>query len=200
MSESQWDQRFSGDGFVYGTKVNQFVGEHAEVLPERARVACFAEGEGRNAVYLAGRGHEVTAYDQSQVGLDKMVELAARHGVEVTPVQLDLTKERAGEAEHDAAVMVFGHVPKEGQSFLIENMLNAVKPGGVIMLEVYSEEQLEYGTGGPPSCDLLYDPADMLGWLKKWKMLHFYYGEAVRHEGDRHTGLGHVIQVVAEKP
>ncbi|MFC7063756.1 methyltransferase domain-containing protein [Halobacillus seohaensis] len=199
MSENHWDQRFSEEGFVYGTKVNKFVGDHAGLLPERAKVACFAEGEGRNAIYLAGLGHELTAYDQSQVGLDKMVKLASEQGVKVTPMKLDLTKERVGQQENDAAVMVFGHVPKSDQPFLIENMFDSVKSGGLVMFEVYSEEQLEYGTGGPPSKELLYHPADVLDWLAGILVIHFYYGEATRREGDRHTGLGHVIQVVARK-
>ncbi|GGF18561.1 methyltransferase [Halobacillus andaensis] len=200
MSKNQWDERFAEEGFVYGTKVNEFIRQHAGILPANAKVTCFAEGEGRNAVYLAGQGHKVTAYDQSQIGLDKMSELAREQGVEVTPVQADLTKDEVGTLSSDAAVMVFGHVPKSGQPFLMKSIFTSVKPGGYILFEVYSEEQLEYGTGGPPSKDLLYDPADVLHWIEGCKVLHFYYGEAVRHEGDRHTGLGHVIQVVAQKP
>ncbi|MFG6146923.1 class I SAM-dependent methyltransferase [Halobacillus sp. B23F22_1] len=199
MSKNQWDERFAEEGFVYGTQVNEFVREKAAVLPESAKVACFAEGEGRNAVFLATQGHEVTAYDQSQVGLDKMSELARKQGVGVMPVQADLTQEEVGTLNNDAAVMVFGHVPKSGQPFLMKNLFTSVKPGGYILVEVYSEAQLDYGTGGPPSKELLYDPADVLRWVEGCKVLHFYYGEAVRHEGDRHTGLGHVIQVVAQK-
>ncbi len=200
VSENHWDDRFDASGFLYGKKVNEFVREHEGRLPAQARIACFAEGEGRNAVYLAGLGHKVTAYDQSQVGLDKMGKLAREQGVQVTPVKQDLTKHRVSESSNDAAVMVFGHVPKKDQPFLMENILGSVKTSGLAIVEVYSEEQLDYRTGGPPSEELLYTPTDMLHWLKGWKIHHFYYGEAVRHEGEKHTGLGHVIQVVAQKP
>ncbi|MFC7321495.1 class I SAM-dependent methyltransferase [Halobacillus campisalis] len=199
MSKEQWDERFSDENFVYGTEVNDFILEQAGRLPAKCKIGCFAEGEGRNAVYLASQGHEVEAYDQSSTGLEKMYKLAQQHRVEVKGIQKDLINEKVESERYDAAVMVFGHVPKSGQPFLIENILQSVKTGGIVMFEVYSEKQLEYGTGGPPSQQLLYTPSDVLSWIEHQNVLHFYYGEAVRNEGERHNGLGHVIQVVLQK-
>src|SRR5690625_6874550 len=90
--------------------------------------------------------------------------------------------------------MVFGHVPKQDQPFFIENIIASVKPGGHVLFEVYSEAQLDYQTGGPPSVDMLYHPETVLSWVDPYKCLHFYYGEAERHEGKRHHGRCHVIQ------
>src|SRR5699024_12070246 len=86
--------------------------------------------------------------------------------------------------------MVFGHVPRSDQRAFLENIIQSVKPGGYVLFEVYSDEQLNYQTGGPPKIDMLYSPTDMLEWLKPYKFLHFYYGEATRYEGSGHTGLG----------
>lgn len=199
MTKKQWDKSFSTEEYVYGTIANEFVIEKSDLLDEGSKVACFAEGEGRNAVYLASLGHEVTAYDQSTVGLQKAEQLAMKNNVTIKTIEQDLTKEIVGTHLYDAVVLVFAHVPAEDQSFLFEQAMDAVKPGGYLIVEVYSKQQLSYKTGGPPSIDRLYDPRDLLHWTKQLKILHFYYGEAVRDEGFRHTGLCHVIQLAAQK-
>ena len=199
MSKEVWDKSFSDTDFVYGESENVFINRMSSILPEQSKVGCFAEGEGRNAVYLAKLGHEVTAYDQSMIGLEKAKTLADSNHVHVETVAMDLTKEKVEPNQYDAAIMVFGHVPKKDQPFFMENMMNSVKPGGYIIFEVYSEAQLEYQTGGPKSVELLYDPVEVLNWISDYKCIHFYYGEAVRNEGKKHIGLGHVIQVVLKK-
>ncbi|WP_217586091.1 class I SAM-dependent methyltransferase [Lentibacillus saliphilus] len=199
MSKAKWDERFSEVDYTYGEHPNAFIKEKADLLSSGATIGAFAEGEGRNAVYLATLGHTVTAYDQSTVGLQKTKQLAERHHVSVHTEAADLTKNTIPADLYDAAIMVFGHVPKEDQHFFIQNIIQSVKRGGLILFEVYSESQLTYQTGGPPSIDHLYDPAEILAWIKPYTCRHFYYGEAERHEGARHTGTGHVIQVVIQK-
>ncbi len=199
MSKEHWDNSFSDNDFVYGERENEFINKMSNIIPEHSKIGCFAEGEGRNAVYLAKLGHDVTAYDQSMVGLEKAKSLASKHNVDVETVAMDLTKEKVKANQYDVAIMVFGHVPKKDQPFFIGNIINSVKPGGYIILEVYSEDQLRYKTGGPKSMEMLYNPIDFLKWINHYTCLHFYYGEAVRNEGKRHTGLGHVIQAVIKK-
>lgn len=199
MSKHHWDQSFSNEEFVYGESENVFVNNMSNIIPSQSKVACFAEGEGRNAVYLAKLGHEVTAYDQSTIGLQKATKLANKNNVNVKTVAIDLTKEEVKPNLYDASIMVFGHIPKENQKFFLKNMMNSVKLGGYILFEVYSEAQLKYQTGGPKSIDMLYNPIDILNQIKEYKCIHFYYGEAVRNEGKRHSGEGHVIQVVIKK-
>lgn len=199
MSKEHWDQSFSDEQFVYGEVENKFINEKSNLIPANSKVACFAEGEGRNAVYLAKLGHDVSVYDQSIVGLEKSKELAHHNGVSIKTYEVDLTKEKVNQEQYDAAIMVFGHVPREDQPFLLNNMIDSVKPGGIILLEVYSDAQLSYKTGGPQSIDMLYNPLDMLEWIKDYKNIHFFYGEADRVEGKGHTGLGHVIQIAIQK-
>lgn len=199
MSKEKWDKSFSDEEYVYGVVENEFLNEMSDRIPPQSKVACFAEGEGRNAVFLAQQGHHVTAYDQSTVGLEKTQLLAERNNVQVKTVEKDLIEEKVESNQYDAAVMIYGHVPKQDQSFFIKNMIDSVKQGGTIIFEVYSEAQLAYGTGGPRSLELLYDPKDMLNWIKEYSCIHFYYGEAKRNEGNRHVGIGHVIQVVLKK-
>lgn len=199
MSKEKWDHRFSDEDYIYGEKENQFIHDMSELIPAQSKVGCFAEGEGRNAVYLAKLGHDVKTYDQSAVGLEKTKQLASKNHVAVETVRMDLTKEKVENDPFDAAIMVFGHVPKKDQQFFLNNIVDAVKSGGLVIFEVYSEDQLNYKTGGPPSHDMLYDPLEVLEWVKSYQCIHFYYGEAVRNEGKGHVGLGHVIQVVIKK-
>ncbi|ARI77868.1 class I SAM-dependent methyltransferase [Halobacillus mangrovi] len=199
MSKEFWNESFSDQEYIYGLQVNEFISQKAGLISAGSKIACFAEGEGRNAVHFAKSGHEVTAYDQSSVGLEKTLELARQNGVEVNTVEADLTNDKVEQEQYDAAVMVFGHVPKAGQDFLIHNMIDSVKPGGYVMFEVYSSKQLQYGTGGPKAEEMLYEPGDLLQWIQDHECLHFYYGEAVRNEGKRHSGLCHVIQGVVRK-
>lgn len=195
ISKKHWDLSFSDETFVYGETENAFIHEMSQIIPKQSKVGCFAEGEGRNAVFLAKLGHDVTTYDQSTVGLEKTERLADKNTVTVDTVEKNLTSERVFD-QYDAAIMVFGHVPKSEQAFFIENIIGSVKQGGFVIFEVYSEAQIAYKTGGPGDVNALYDPKDVLSWIAKYDCLHFYYGEAERHEGKRHTGKCHVIQVV----
>ncbi|AWI11496.1 SAM-dependent methyltransferase [Caldibacillus thermoamylovorans] len=199
MSKEHWDKSFSDKDFVYGEKENQFIHDMSEIIPAHSKVGCFAEGEGRNAVYLAKLGHDVIAYDQSLIGLEKTKTLATKNKVVVETVAMDLTKEKVQDNQFDTSIMVFGHVPKKDQKFLIKNLVDSVKPGGYVIFEVYSEDQIKYQTGGPQSLDMLYNPIEVLEWIKNYHCIHFYYGEVTRNEGKRHVGLGHVIQVVIKK-
>ncbi|HLQ73619.1 MAG TPA: class I SAM-dependent methyltransferase [Bacillota bacterium] len=199
MSKAHWDKSFSEEAYVYGEEANEFIRASSHLFGEGEAIACFAEGEGRNAVYLAKQGHDVTAYDQSKVGLKKAEQLAIKNKVTIETAAVDLTNEKVPTAEYDGAVVVFGHVPAVDQPFFMENIINSVKAGGLIMVEVYSKEQLAYGTGGPPNEQLLYSPEDMLSFFKNERHIHFFYGEVTRHEGKKHNGLSHVIQVIAEK-
>jgi 2-polyprenyl-3-methyl-5-hydroxy-6-metoxy-1,4-benzoquinol methylase len=194
-----WNERFGSEQYVYGEEPNLFIKKQANRLEKGRKVVCFAEGEGRNAVYLAKQGMEVTAYDYALNGLKKTEALAERNQVQIETKQKDLIQDEVPVEEFDAAIMVFGHFSKQDQKTVFDKLVSAVKPGGIVMLEVYSEDQVHYGTGGPKTLDMLYDPADLLQWLKGFKIMHFFYGEQERVEGELHTGVGHVIQVIIEK-
>ncbi|MBD1221616.1 class I SAM-dependent methyltransferase [Virgibacillus halodenitrificans] len=199
MSKKHWNDQFSEAYYIYGEDPNAFIKENSNRIPSHSSIGCFAEGEGRNAVYLAGLGHEVTVYDQAEEGLNKARQLADKNKVTIETKAIDLVQEKVAQNQYDAAILVFGHVPKNGQETFFTNIFNSVKPGGYILFEVYSEDQFQYKTGGPPTIENLYDPASILNWIKEYKCLHFYYGEAVRNEGSKHTGLCHVIQGIVQK-
>ncbi|MED0963766.1 MULTISPECIES: class I SAM-dependent methyltransferase [Bacillus cereus group] len=194
-----WDDRFKSDEYFYGEEPNTFIQEQAFRLANHNKVIAFAEGEGRNAVFLTRQGHEVIAIDYSEGGLEKTKKLAVKHNVKVHTKKVDLLADSLPANEFDAAIMVFGHFHTDNQRMILNKMIHTIKPGGLIMIEVYSKQQLNYGTGGPKDIDMLYDPIDILTWCEGHEVIHFFNGEQERIEGKGHTGLAHVIQVVIRK-
>lgn len=194
-----WHERFKSEEYFYGEEPNVFIQQQAFRLEPCRKVIAFAEGEGRNAVFLAKKGHEVTTFDYAESGLQKTQKLARKHNVNVHTQKLDLLADDVPNEEFDAAIMVFGHFHQDDQAMVLNKMKHAVKPEGMMMLEVYSKEQVKYGTGGPPDLEMLYDPKEILAWCAGQEVIHFFYGEQERVEGKAHTGLAHVIQLVLRK-
>ncbi|MFS0553729.1 class I SAM-dependent methyltransferase [Brevibacillus sp. 179-C9.3 HS] len=194
-----WNERYNSEEYYYGEEPNVFIQQQAFRLEQCQKVIAFAEGEGRNAVFLAKRNHEVTAIDYAESGLQKTKKLARKHGVDVHTEKIDLLVEDVASEEYDAAIMVNGHFYKDAQTMILNKMKKAIKPKGILMLEVFSKEQVKYGTGGPSEHEMLYDPKDILAWCEGHEVIHFFYGEQERVAGKAHTGLAHVIQLVLRK-
>lgn len=197
-----WDQRYTEAGFAYGTAANDFLKSEYAKIPKGGQVLCLAEGEGRNAVFLARQGYVVTAVDQSSVGLEKAQRFAAEHGVTITTVVADLADYDLGSEAWDGIVSITAHVPAALRKNLHSQAVRALKPGGVFILEAYTEQQLETtGRGGPPASQKQLFMS--LEELKiELKGLQFVVDAEVKRyisEGKYHQGESAVVQVVACK-
>jgi SAM-dependent methyltransferase len=195
---SFWDQRYAEDGFAYGEAPNDFVVEQVAAL--RSPVLSLGEGEGRNAVFLAERGLDVTAVDQSPVGLEKAAALAAARGVKIRTVTSDLAHFAIEPGAWGSIVSVWCHLPPALRARVHADVVRGLAPGGTFLLEAYGPEQLRYDSGGPrdraqlPSLDELL--AELAG-------LEVRIGvEKVRevHEGKYHNGPSAVVQLLLRKP
>jgi len=194
-----WDQRYGESGYAYGTEPNDFLKEMAPRLTP-GRCLCLAEGEGRNAVFLAGRGFEVTAVDASSVGMDKAAQLAQQRGVALDTVVSDLADYRVQPDHWDAIVSIFCHVPLAIRRPLHRAVVAGLRPGGMLLLEAYTPRQLELGTGGPKLAELTMQLVDLRDELAGLEFLHALETERDVVEGKYHTGRGAVVQVLAQKP
>ena len=150
-----WNQRFAEAEFAYGEAPHISLAEQF-CTPGSGRVLCLAEGQGRNAVYLAGLGYNVTALDFSEVGLQRAQELAARSGVTIHTLQADLSAYVFDPEAWDGIVSIFGHLPAPLRARVNAQLHGALKPGGWLQLVGYHPKQLEYGTGGPQELSMLY--------------------------------------------
>jgi SAM-dependent methyltransferase len=200
-SAAAWNERYATGEYIYGTEPNAFLAERAQLLPAGGRVLCLAEGEGRNAVHLAGLGHDVVAVDCSEVGLHKATALAAEKGVRVEAIVADLGGYELGSAQWDGIVAIFAHVPAADRARLLASVPAALKPGGVFILEGYTPAQLPLKTGGPPVAELMYS-LEVLGRELGAGLVVAHAQELTRPvvEGTYHTGDGAVVQYVATKP
>lgn len=197
-----WDERYSDSEYIFGVEPNDFLRDEFKRIPAGARVLCLAEGEGRNAVFLAQNGYQVTGIDSSKVGLDKAQQLANDKGVTITTQVVDLADYEFGEQQWDAIVVMWVHLPTALRQHIHDQIASALKRGGVLILEAYTQQQLTMdAVGGPPasekqrfgSLDILRDELaelqEVIG-VEKTRMVS---------EGTRHQGLSAVVQFIAYK-
>ena len=152
-----WDERYATDEYLFGTAPNAFLAREVHRLAPGSKVLAIADGEGRNSVFLAQHGHRVVATDVSERALDKARALAERRGVEVEYRRVDLAGWEWPESAFDAVVGIFiQFAGPELREQMFEGIHRSLKPGGLLLLEGYREEQLVYGTGGPPNIENLY--------------------------------------------
>lgn len=194
-----WDQRYAAPGYAYGKEPNDFLRQVSDRIPRR-RVLCLAEGEGRNAVYLAGLGCSVLAVDASEVGLEKARKLAEERQVSIETQIVDLAEFAIAPESFDAIVAIFCHLPPPLRAQVHRQVVQGLRPGGMLVLEGYAQGQLGRGTGGPQSTELLFDLATIQQELSglQWELAVEKEREVL--EGSFHTGIGQVIQLLGIKP
>ncbi len=195
-----WDQRYNEEGFAYGTEPNDFLKSEYRRVPKKGRVLCLAEGEGRNAVFLAKQGYLVTAVDQSLVGLQKAENLAAEHGVEISTTVADLADYDLGSEVWDGIVSIAAHVPPLLRKEIHAQVAGALKRNGIFILEAYTERHLEMdGVGGPPQKELFMSLDELKVELEGLELIMGIEIERNISEGKYHQGESVVVQVVAGK-
>jgi SAM-dependent methyltransferase len=193
-----WDERYSGEDYAYGTNPNQFLELNINRIP-KGRVLSLAEGEGRNAVFLAKQGYSVSAVDASLVGLNKARKLAEKNGVVVEFIHADLADYDLGENRWDGIVSIFCPLPSSIRKQLYKRVQAGLKPGGVFLLEAYTPEQLKHGTGGGNSVDVMQTKESLRLELADLRFQHLVELERDVIEGVYHTGIGAVVQAIASK-
>lgn len=198
-----WDSRYSEEEFIYGTEPNEYIKEKLAGL-QPAKILFVAEGEGRNAVYAATLGWEVTAFDQSQAGKEKALKLA-----EQKDVSIDY---RIGNAEnieiesgtYDVLVFVYSHFPKEIRAKAHQHLLQALKPGGVLLMECFNKDhfanQQENPTaGGPRNIEMLYDLEEIQQEFSGVNWKEASNETVILSEGEHHKGKADVIRLMGRK-
>lgn len=199
--KEMWDKRYNEPDFAYGIEPNDFLVAKAKEIP-MGKVLCLAEGEGRNAVYLAKLGYKVTAVDQSVVGLRKAQNLARQNGVSIDIINADLADFNIESNYWDGIVSISAHVPPEIRSKLHGQIVERLKPDGVLILEAYTIKQLDMeGGGGPPpnQIALFMSLNDLKNELEGLNFLIAREIERTFNEGVYHQGPGAVVQIVACK-
>lgn len=196
-----WNDRYDSPEYLFGTKPAAFLKQNLPHLPDHGRVLVVADGEGRNSVFLAEQGLEVTAFGFAPNALTKARALAEARGVQVQFQQADIFEWPWGEVAYDAVVAIFIQFmgPKPRKS-VFDGLKTALKPGGVLLLHGYAPRQVGYGTGGPPVEENMYTLAMLEAEFTGFETLHSADYDADVDEGVGHSGRSGLIDFVARKP
>jgi SAM-dependent methyltransferase len=200
MSTDFWNSRYAESGYAYGTEPNAFLAAQKKYFKPGGKALAVADGEGRNGVWLAQQGLDVLSVDASEAGLEKARELAADRGVRLRTERADLATWTWPEAQYDLVAAIFIQFYPEVRARMHRAMFQALKPGGVLILEAFTPEQLQYRSGGPPVVEMLYT-ADML-------RIDFAGGEILGieglvtelAEGKYHRGPAAVVRLLLRRP
>lgn len=194
-----WEARYAGETYHYGTEPNDFLAAEAHRIPN-GRVLCLAEGEGRNATWLAQQGYQVASVDLSESGTTKTRRLAADRGVQVDAVTADLAQHDLGVEQWDGIVSIFAHMPPTVRADLHRRVVAALRPGGLLLLEAYTPDQIGRGTGGPNVTEMTMTLDLLRTELAGLEEVHGLETVRTVVEGPGHTGDGAVVQFIARKP
>lgn len=201
--EAFWSARYrdAGDDYLFGTAPNRFLEAQAALFRPGLRVLSVADGEGRNAVWLAAQGCAVTATEISPVALAKAQKLAHQQHVTVDFVETDILRWAWPQAAYDVVVGIFIQFlgPQE-RAQLFAAMREAVCPGGTLLLQGYTPKQLEYRTGGPGAVENLYTRELLEEAFGDWEIIQLKEHEATIEEGRGHAGHSALIDLVVRKP
>ena len=199
-AESFWDQKYDVPHYRYGTDPNAFIAASVETYVQApSQVLVLGCGEGRNAVWLAQKGFEVTAVDASGKAIEKTQELMSDANVLVRTIKSDFADWEPEDDRYEAVVMTYVHMSPELRKQTHAKAVRALDPGGYIFLEAFTPEQLQHDTGGPKSREKLYteeiiqhDFAELHPELLEERTITL-------DEGPGHAGEAEVIRFIGRK-
>ena len=199
-----WDERYKGEDFAFGTTPNEFLVSQAKHLRPGLRALAPGDGEGRNGVWLAEQGLIVDTVDVSPLGVAKARKLAQERGVEINATLADLLTWAWPRDAYDIVAALYIHFFDSDRPRIHRAMLDALKPGGILILEAFRPEQLElqkiHRSGGPKTADMLYSKAKLAEDFTGLPILRLEEAVVELAEGHRHSGKAAIIRAVVQKP
>ncbi len=198
-----WNVRYSEEAYAYGTAPNVFFRDELKKLPP-GKALFPAEGEGRNAVHAATCGWNVVAFDQSEAGKDKALQLAAEKGVEIDYEVTSLAEFEAQVESFDALVLIYAHFPEALRKAFHQKLSQMVKPGGFLLLEGFSKRHLEYNSvneraGGPKEHSMLFSLEELAVDFSDFEIQFSEETTVQLNEGLYHVGESAVVRLVGIK-
>lgn len=201
---AMWDERYAGEPFAYGETANAFlVSQHAR-LTAGMRALVPGDGEGRNGVWLAEQGLIVDTLDLSARGVAKARRLAEARGVRIDAIQADALRWDWPRKAYDVVALIFLHLVEDERRALHAEVLRALKPGGLVILEAFRPEQIARqaagARGGPRDASLLYRIEDLRADFAGLEMVELAEADADLDEGALHVGPSAVVRAIARRP
>ncbi|KJF42373.1 class I SAM-dependent methyltransferase [Draconibacterium sediminis] len=195
---SFWNERYSATEYAYGEAPNEFLKEQLPQL-QPGKVLFPAEGEGRNAVFAATLGWEVTAFDPSSEGKRKALLLSDKHNVSINYQVTDYKNADFEKEYFDCICLTYVHMPENMRNQVHQKLASYLKPGGTLILEGFSKEQINKNTGGPKDIGFLFDEKELKNDFKNFSTLTTYKTDIELDEGLYHRGLASIIRLKGVK-
>jgi SAM-dependent methyltransferase len=196
----RWEARFAAADYIFGTAPNAFLKSQAHRLDPGQKALALADGEGRNGVWLAEQGLDVLALDFSPNALKKARALAAVRGVNLKIERADLEQWSWPPAAFDVIVAIFiQFADPPFRQKLFAGMKRALKPGGLLLMQGYRPEQINYRTGGPPQAENMYTRALLEEAFGDFASIDIKEHDSMVEEGSAHAGMSALIDFVGRK-
>jgi SAM-dependent methyltransferase len=196
----RWEGRYRVPDYIFGKTPNYFLMSCKPLLPRSGKALAVADGEARNAVWLAEQGLDVLSIDFSPSAQRKGEALAWERGVSVAFVRADVHSWDYPEAAFDVVAEIFTQFSSPAErAGKWQGMRTALKPGGLLIIQGYTPKQLQYGTGGPKQVENLYTPAMIEDAFRGFRDMRITEEELEMDEGSAHRGMSAVINFTARK-
>lgn len=192
-----WNSRYSEPEFIYGTEPNNYLKDFIE-HSVKGNILLPADGEGRNSVFAAKKGWQVDAFDYSVSAQIKANQLAQINNVVINYNVSDIL-EFVPNKKYDLIALIYLHLIPEVRSLFFKKLSQLLNPGGHILLEAFSKNQLKNSSGGPKDINLLYDLAEINNDFHDLKIKEICETEIMLDEGKLHQGNANVIRLIAQK-
>jgi SAM-dependent methyltransferase len=195
-----WEDRFRVAEYIFGKEPNYFLASCRPLLPKSGKALAVADGEGRNGVWLAEQGLDVVSLDFSEAAQMKAEALAKERGVHINLVRADVHAWDYPEAAFDVVAEIFTQFSSPAdRAKKWAGMRKTLKPGGLMVIEGYTQRQLQHGTGGPKAIENLYTRAMLEEAFGDFQDVTITEEERVMHEGTSHGGLSALIDFTGRK-
>lgn len=195
-----WDERFRTEEEAYGSSPSLFLREQAHLFRPGQRALVPADGGGRNGVWLARQGLDVLSVDFSAEGLARAHQLAARSGVGIRAELADLVSWEWPRGTFDLVAAIYFHLPSSVRPRIHAAMLDALKPGGHVVIEAFHVDQLAYASGGPRDPDLLLTEERLRAEFAAAEILVLRRDVVELDESRLHRGPGVLMRMLARRP
>jgi SAM-dependent methyltransferase len=196
--KGSWDDRYAPEEYIYGVHPNDWFRQVVDNLPP-GRMLVPGAGEGRDAVYAATRGWEVTAFDQSSRGREKALRLAALHGACLDYRLADAKHFDPAPLSFDLVALIYVHLPLSWRHAFHRRIREALSPGGFLLLEAFTPDQIPNDSGGPKDPDLLYTPEQLRQEFAGLEIIENRKTTIVLEEGLYHSGPAEVVRFLGTK-
>ncbi|MDP4248596.1 MAG: class I SAM-dependent methyltransferase [Bacteroidota bacterium] len=192
-----WDNRYTENETVYGNEPNIFFREFIDkAIPRSLLLPC--EGEGRNAIYAAGKGWLVDAFDFSRVAVQKALQRAEKENLSFHYVQKSL-EDFESEKKYKLIASIYVHMGPTIRQIFHHKIIDSLEDGGAIILEAFSKKQIQFQSGGPRDVNMMYSKQELLEDFANLKIEVLEEVLIDLEEGGFHKGEASVVRMIAVK-